>query len=201
MAADQRIEDLRRRVERDPTSIAFAQLAEELRRAGDASGAVDVCRAGLQRHPDYTSARVTLGRALVALDQLDAAEAELEHVVADAPQNLPAIRALADIRRRRGDAGGALAYYRRALSLAHNDPELQEIVARLSREVGPESLTSGSPFDAGGLRSPGREKAPGIAPPAGPPPSDRERERAVRTIAALEQFLATVRANRGGLRF
>ena len=188
MAADQRIEDLRRRVEQDPTSIAFAQLAEELRRAGDAAGAVDVCRAGLQRHPDYTSARLTLGRALIALDQLDAR------------QNLPAIRGLADIRRRRGDAVGALAYYRRALSLAHNDPELQEIVARLSGEVGPDSLTSDSPSDAG-LGSAGREDAPGIAAPAGLPPSDRERERAVRTIAALEQFLTTVRANRGGLRF
>ena len=200
MAADQRIEDLRRLVEQDPTSIAFAQLAEELRRAGDAAGAADVCRAGLQRHPDYTSARLTLGRALIALDQLDEAQAELEHVVADARQNLPAIRGLADIRRRRGDAVGALAYYRRALSLAHNDPELQEIVARLSGEVGPDSLTSDSPSDAG-LGSAGREDAPGIAAPAGLPPSDRERERAVRTIAALEQFLTTVRANRGGLRF
>ena len=34
MADSQRIDDLRRRVPKDPASIAFAQLAEELRRAG-----------------------------------------------------------------------------------------------------------------------------------------------------------------------
>ena len=59
-----RIEDLRRRVQKDPASIAFAQLAEEYRRAGQYQEAVEVCRAGLAIHPGYLSARVTLGRAL-----------------------------------------------------------------------------------------------------------------------------------------
>jgi predicted Zn-dependent protease len=67
-----RIEDLRRRVEADPTSIAFAALAEEYRRLGRFQDAVDVCRRGLARHPAYLSARVTLGRALIELDQLEA---------------------------------------------------------------------------------------------------------------------------------
>ena len=34
MAENPRIEELRRRVQKDPASIAFAQLAEEFRRAG-----------------------------------------------------------------------------------------------------------------------------------------------------------------------
>ena len=34
MSVNQRLEDLRRRVQQDPSSIAFAQLAEEYRRAG-----------------------------------------------------------------------------------------------------------------------------------------------------------------------
>src|ERR1044071_789457 len=50
-----RIAELRRRVDRDPTSIAFAQLAEEYRRIGDYPEAVKVCRDGLARHPGYTS--------------------------------------------------------------------------------------------------------------------------------------------------
>src|SRR5215510_13396232 len=99
MADNQRIEDLRRRVQKDPTSIAFAQLAEELRRAGQLNEAVDVCRAGLTIHPSYLSARVTLGRALIDLRRIDEAQTELEQVRRQAPENLAAIRALADIHR------------------------------------------------------------------------------------------------------
>jgi tetratricopeptide (TPR) repeat protein len=98
-----RIEDLRRRVEADPTSIAFAALAEEYRRLGRYQDAVDVCRRGLERHPAYLSARVTLGRALIELDQLEAGARELEQVLASAPENLAAIRALAEVHRRRGE--------------------------------------------------------------------------------------------------
>ena len=76
MAESSRLEDLRRRVQKDPASIAFAQLAEECRRAGQLREAVEVCRAGLAIHPDYLSARVTLGRAFLALGRLDAAQAE-----------------------------------------------------------------------------------------------------------------------------
>ena len=132
MSDSPRIDDLRRRVERDPTSIAFAQLAEELRRAGHMQEAVETCRTGLSTHPGYVSARVTLARALTALDQLDEAQAELERVLRSAPENLTAVRGLADIARRRGNTREALMRYRAALSLAPNDPELQQIVARLS---------------------------------------------------------------------
>src|SRR4029453_15771627 len=78
MSENFRIEQLRRRLHEDPASIAFAQLGEELRRAGRHQEAVDVCRTGLASYPAYLSARVTLGRALIDLNQLDEAQTELE---------------------------------------------------------------------------------------------------------------------------
>jgi tetratricopeptide (TPR) repeat protein len=96
------IDELRRRVEQDPASIAFAQLGEELRRAGRFQEAVETCRAGLAIHPDYLSARVTLGRALVELDRIDEAREELERVLRPLPENQAARRGLAEIDRRRG---------------------------------------------------------------------------------------------------
>jgi tetratricopeptide (TPR) repeat protein len=102
MAESSRIEELRRRVQMDPASIAFAALAEEYRRAGRCEEAVAVCRAGLQRHPAYLSARVTLGRALLEIGQHEEARTELEHVLRLAPENLAAIRGLADIHARHG---------------------------------------------------------------------------------------------------
>jgi hypothetical protein len=131
-----RIEELRRRVQADPASIAFAQLAEEYRRAGSYDEAVQTCRLGLARHPGYLSARVTLSRALIELDSLDEARQELDFVLRAAPENLAAIRGMAEIHHRRGQKAEALEYYRQALDLARHDPELQEVVEQIARELG-----------------------------------------------------------------
>jgi tetratricopeptide (TPR) repeat protein len=103
MVHNSRIDELRRRVQLDPASIAFAALAEEYRRAGQFEDAIAACEAGLQRHPAYISARVTLGRSLLELGRFDEARHQLEHVLRTAPENLAAIRALAEIHGRVGD--------------------------------------------------------------------------------------------------
>jgi tetratricopeptide (TPR) repeat protein len=97
MGDNPRIEELRRRVQMDPASIAFAALAEEYRREGRFDDAVATCATGLRRHPSYLSAHVTLGRALVATGQIDQARQSFEHVLQLAPENLAAIRGLAEL--------------------------------------------------------------------------------------------------------
>lgn len=99
-----RIEELRRRVQLDPASIAFAALAEEYRRAGRFDEAITACATGLKRHPSYLSAHVTLGRALVEVGRYEDAREEFEFVLRAAPENLAAIRGLAEIHHRRGDS-------------------------------------------------------------------------------------------------
>jgi tetratricopeptide (TPR) repeat protein len=122
-----RIEELRRRVEADPASIAFAQLAEEYRRLGEFEDAVRVCRAGLEQHPAYLSARVTLGRALMELGRYDEARATFEHVLGAAPDNLIALRSMADIHQRREEHADAAASRPAAV-----DPALPELEAWLT---------------------------------------------------------------------
>jgi tetratricopeptide (TPR) repeat protein len=150
MTDNPRIEELRRRVQKDPASIAFAQLAEEYRRAGSYEDAIDVCRSGLEIHPGYLSARVTLGRALIEMNDLDAAETELTHVLSNAPENLAAIRGLAEIHHRRGELSEALVFYQNALSLARHDPDLEQAIDDISRAVAPppepEPVTDGMSF-------------------------------------------------------
>src|SRR5206468_1042895 len=141
------------------------------------------CRAGLGIHPDYISARVTLGRALLALNQLDAAQEELERVLRSAPENLAAIRGLADARYRRGHMAEALDSYRAALSLAQNDPELQQIVARLSHDGEPEATPIEEAFRPaimGGPEGPHSMRTEYAQPLR----SNPERERTERTLAA-----------------
>lgn len=97
--------------------------------------AVEVCRAGLAVHPTYLSARVTLGRALLELGELEPAQHELQLVLASAPDNLAAIRGIGEILHRKGALTDALAHYHRALGLARNDPDLEQTVADLTREL------------------------------------------------------------------
>lgn len=104
MADNPRINELRRRIDLDPASIAFAALAEEYRRGGFFDEAIATCEAGLKRHPSYLSARVTLGRALIEVGRYEEAREHLEFVVRAAPENLAAIRGLAEIHNRRRDA-------------------------------------------------------------------------------------------------
>jgi len=208
-----RINDLRKRVEADPHSIAFAQLAEECRRAGLLDEAVAVCQKGLAVHGGYLSARVTLGRALLELGQLDAAQAELETVLASAPENLAAIRGLADIFHRRGTLPEALAQYRAALALAKNDPDLQQTVADLARRIEPQPKPASVGLTFEQAKNEFLQIAPPPPRPPSPPAAASERpgpeaapveppkdDTAERTVATLESFLAAVhgsRADRG----
>ena len=98
-----RIDELRRRVENDPASIAFAPLAEELRRTGQQEEAVRVFYAGLEHHPTYLSAHLTLGRSLLELQQYPQARVALEYVLNAAPDNLIALRCMSELKARTGD--------------------------------------------------------------------------------------------------
>jgi hypothetical protein len=84
-------------------------------------------------------------------------------VVKGAPENLAAIRGLAEIHHRRGALVEALAQYRTALTLARNDPDLEETVddltRHLARQKGPE------PSDGLSLEQMQQELAVSYVPP------------------------------------
>jgi len=119
-----RVEELRKRLEKDPGSRLFAQLAEELRKEGQLVEAIRVCHAGLQKHPGYPSARMTLARCLFDSGDLLGARAELEGVVATAPDNILAHRLLAESCESLGVLPEAAQAFRAALRLSPGDKQL-----------------------------------------------------------------------------
>ena len=164
--ANPRIDELRKRLEKEPGSRLFAQLAEELRKEGELAEAVRLCREGLQKHPNYPSARMTLGRALFDQGELAGARDELGAVLKGAPDNILASRLLAEALEGLGDLEGARAQFRKTLALAPGD---KVAVARLQ---GLEGKAPDVPVSA----IPGPAAAPKAAPPAAgappaPPPS------------------------------
>jgi tetratricopeptide (TPR) repeat protein len=148
MSESPRIEELRRRVQGDPASIAFAALAEEFRRAGRFKEAVETSRAGLRHHPTYVSARVTLGRSLVELQEFEQAERELAFVLRSAPDNLAARRALGELCWQRLRFADALVHFKAALALAPRDAELPGVIASLERELESERAAAAAPAEA-----------------------------------------------------
>jgi tetratricopeptide (TPR) repeat protein len=152
--ANPRIDELRKRLEREPGSRLFGQLAEELRKDGDLSEAIRVARAGLTAHPNYPSARMTLGRALFDTGDLAAARGELEHVLRGAPDNILASRMLAECLEGLGDLGAALLQFRAALRLAPGDRPTELQIKALEQRLG----------------APGGRPGPPPAPPQPPPP-------------------------------
>ena len=69
------------------------------------------------------------------MNDLDTAQAELDQVLKNAPENLAAIRGVAEIHHRRGELGEALAFYKAALGLAKHDPDLEQTVDEISRAL------------------------------------------------------------------
>jgi tetratricopeptide (TPR) repeat protein len=185
MADTARIEELRRRVQLDPASIAFASLAEEYRRAGQFDEAIATCEAGLQRHPAYVSARVTLGRCLLETGRFDEARAALEQVLQAAPENLAAIRGLAEIHHRAGDQPET------AQSYAFSDPEPAPSAPPPAAPPPAAPPDRFAPIALSGT--------PAAAPPAAAPPLARPHPDEA-ALPALESFLAAIVAVRSSAR-
>jgi tetratricopeptide (TPR) repeat protein len=201
VAEDPRIDALRKRLQKDSGSIAFAQLAEEYRRAGRFQEAIDVCQAGLARHPGYLSARVTLGRALLEIGDIDGAQRELNDVLRVAPDNLSAIRGIAEVHRKKGEIPEALEQFRSAFEMASPDPAIEQVVRDFRREAMTADLSARreAAGPAFGQASPSASLAGRVMASAATAAQQgrAEEDRAVRrTLAYLERWLQAILADR-----
>jgi tetratricopeptide (TPR) repeat protein len=150
VATNPRIDDLRRRLDREPQSRLFAQLAEELRKEGDLREAIQVARRGLEKHPNYPSARMTLGRALFDSREFGAARGEFESVVKGAPDNILASRLLGECLEALGDVPGAIERYKATLVFSPGDKQVLQRLEALEKKP----KAAGSPAAAEPASSP-----------------------------------------------
>jgi tetratricopeptide (TPR) repeat protein len=166
--ANPRIDELRKRLEKEPGSRLFAQLGEELRKEGDLEGAVRICREGLPKHPNYPSARMTLGRALFDMGELAGARDEFAAVLKGAPDNILASRLLAEAHEGLGDVEAARAQFQKTLVLAPGDKIAAARLQALDERGGGAAkaqAVAASPRPSTPAAAPARQ-APAIAPRA-----------------------------------
>ena len=136
-ATNHRIEELRFRLKTDPKSRLFYPLAEELRKAGQSPEAEQVLRSGLGVHPTYLSAWVSLGRVSRELKKDDQAVEALSKALQLDPGNVVAARLLADAYYALGEKVEAIKKYKLVHALLPTDQEVQALIERLERELGP----------------------------------------------------------------
>jgi len=129
------IEQLQKKLSKEPNSLVFMQLADEYRKDGQANEALRVLQEGLKRHPNYWTARVSIGRIYYESGDLGRALEELEVVVRAVPNNLLANRMLGDIYLRQNRPQEALKRYKIVQMLSPADHEVSAHIQKVETHL------------------------------------------------------------------
>jgi tetratricopeptide (TPR) repeat protein len=116
------------RLIKEPGSLAFAPLADTYRKTGRPREAIRVCRDGLQRFPEYATARLILAKALLDEGDAEAALAEVQLILDRNPADAPAHRLAGELERVAGRLPEALQHLRQAAHLDPSDRESRMLV-------------------------------------------------------------------------
>jgi tetratricopeptide (TPR) repeat protein len=122
-AATSAIRRYEERLAKDPGSLAFAPLADAYRKAGRTTAAIRLCRDGLERFPEYATARLILAKALADEGDAETALAEVRAVLERSPADAQAHRLAGELHRRAGRLAEAVPHLRQAVTLDPSDRE------------------------------------------------------------------------------
>jgi tetratricopeptide (TPR) repeat protein len=151
------IRALTARLADEPTSLAFLELGEALRRRGQYDAAAKVARGGLSRYPGLADAHDLVARILSDQGDLAGAFDAWADALRLDPMRSSALKGLAFLYFRAGDAAAALDHLARAAEADPDDATIPAAIARIRRET------------EGATAPP--EPAPAAAPPTAPMPT------------------------------
>jgi predicted regulator of Ras-like GTPase activity (Roadblock/LC7/MglB family) len=170
-----RLEELKRLLQRDPTSRQFLALAEEYRRHGKYRDAVITLERGLALHSTSVAGHVALGKTYQQLDRLEDSIRAFTNALRIDRENLVAIRQLAEVYLAKGDKVEAIKKLKLYRGLKAGDRDVNDIIARLEQEM---SAAVGERSSRSGVR-PAIPAPAGFPLPPGPPSSTTNRRAAL----------------------
>jgi len=132
---DYRLEQLRFELREDPSSRIFFKLGEYLRREGEFDEGVEILRAGLEEHPRYVAAWVSLGRALLVNGDSAAASEALASALELDPDNAVAALFAGEAAIANEDWVEAVKALKRARGLTPQDDALDERIAFVEEKL------------------------------------------------------------------
>ena len=128
------IRTLTTRLAEEPTSLAFLELAEALRRRGQLEAAVKVARGGLGRYPGLADAHDLMARILSDQGDLAGAFDAWADALRVDPMRTGALKGIAFLYFRAGDAVAAIDHLQRAAEADPDDESIAQALARVRRE-------------------------------------------------------------------
>jgi len=128
------IRTLTARVAEEPTSLAFLELAEALRRRGQLDAAGKVARGGLIRYPGLADAHDLMARILSDQGDLAGAFDAWADALRLDPMRTGALKGIAFLYFRAGDAAAAIAHLQRAAEVDPDDISIAQALARVRRD-------------------------------------------------------------------
>jgi tetratricopeptide (TPR) repeat protein len=111
------IAKLSERFSKDPKSRIFVQLADAYRKNNMVDEALEVMKQGLQYHPQYPLAHLIMGRCFFDKRLYTQAKESFEKVIRIDPQNIVALRMLAQVCENLKDEAGQIAAYKGLLAV------------------------------------------------------------------------------------
>jgi tetratricopeptide (TPR) repeat protein len=145
------IRTLTTRLAEEPSSLAFLELGEALRRRGQLDAAYKVARGGLSRYPALADAHDLLARILGDQGDLAGAfDAWAEALRLD-PMRIGALKGIAFLYFKAGDVPAALDHLHRAAEIDPDDPTIGQAIERVK------SATTPAPDVPPPLTAPGLE--------------------------------------------
>lgn len=139
-ATTPKIDELRARLKAEPKSRHFYPLAEELRKLHQFEQAEEILREGLQHHPGYLSAWISLGRVLRDRSRDHEAVEVLKRALSLDGGNVVAAKLLAQAYLGVGDKVEAIKKFKLVFALMPADAEVEAEIERLDRELNPEKF-------------------------------------------------------------
>jgi tetratricopeptide (TPR) repeat protein len=128
------IRALTTRLAEEPTSLAFLELAEALRRRGQLEAASKVARGGLGRYPGLADAHDLMARILSDQGDLAGAFDAWADALRLDPMRTGALKGIAFLYFRAGDAVAAIDHLQRAAEADPDDESIAQALARVRRE-------------------------------------------------------------------
>jgi tetratricopeptide (TPR) repeat protein len=161
------IRTLTTRLAEEPGSLAFLELAEALRRRGQLDAALKVARGGLSRYPGLADAHDLMARILSDQGDLAGAFDAWADALRLDPMRTGALKGIAFLYFRAGDAPAAIDHLQRAAEADPDDESISQALARVRRES--RGLGSRPLPETAATQEPEAEP-PAAAVPRGEPP-------------------------------
>ena len=125
------IRTLTARLADEPSSLAFLELGEALRRRGQLDAAYKVVRGGLSRYPGLADAHDLLGRILGDQDDLAGAFDAWADALRFDPMQSGALKGIGFLYFRAGNVAAALEHLQRAAEVDPDDESIAQALARV----------------------------------------------------------------------